>query len=111
MYICKYAPGVIYRGDNLSGHSAIYVKLKVEQLPRLTIPPHQYHPKQCCKKVTVNDIHHYKYRLEEQLEDIIPHSISACTDIHCNSLAHRQSNDQYIVNIIKFLEGQANGNR
>ena len=27
--------GVLHRGDNLSGHSPIYLKLKVDQLPRL----------------------------------------------------------------------------
>ncbi len=97
--------GVIHRGDNLSGHSPIYLKLKVDQLPRLTSPPRQYRPKQCWKKATVNDTHNYKYSLEHSLEDIIiPHSISGCTDIHCNSLEHRQSIDQYIVNVIKSLE-------
>ena len=100
--------GVIHRGDNLSGHSPIFLKLKTDKLPRTNIPTRQYLPKQCWKKATSNDKQGFKYHLKGELDNLrIPHSISACTDVNCQSLEHRNDIDQYILDIINSIEDSA----
>ena len=100
--------GVIHRGDNLSGHSPIFLKLKTDKLPRTTNPPRQYFPKQCWKKATSNDIQGFKHHLKDNLDVMnVPHSILACTDINCQSLEHKNDIDQYILDIIKSIEHSA----
>ena len=97
--------GVIHRGDNMSGHSPVFLKLRTDELPRTPNVTRQYYPKKCWKKATQNDSQCYKRMLGQQLNDIIiPHSITSCNDIHCQSLEHKQFIDKYISDIINCVE-------
>ena len=103
--------GVIHRGDNLSGHSPIYLKLSTTELHRKIPIPRQFHPKQCWKKASEADKTDYKQMLNQQLNNIsIPDDIHSCNNIHCQSNEHKMSIDAYISDIISAIETSVGDN-
>ena len=102
---CVKTAGVIHRGDNLSGHSPIVLKLQTSEILRIDSPPCHYFPKQCWKKANVNDINGFKTCMKNKLDLIKqPSSIFECTNLNCQSLEHQKDIDQYITDIINCIE-------
>ena len=97
--------GVIHRGDNISGHSPIYLELSVLCLPKKTFPEALKLPKQNWKEATQEDKIQYKVDLDTALRDLRqPASCLECSNIKCSSEDHREALDTYIVDILEAIE-------
>lgn len=100
--------GVIHRGDNISGHSPIFLTLKSDNLPHIETCESIRVPKQNWKRATEKDKLDYKSSVSSYLSDIdIPHCITECQDIHCSNLDHKVEIENYIVDIIDGIEKSA----
>ena len=100
--------GVIHRGDNVSGHSPIFLELSTNHLPRRTIPKIQKLPKQNWGEASEEDKANYKSQLNEALQGIKP--LEGCTDcenLNCNSERHKDGLDTYIIDIIEAIESSS----
>ena len=97
--------GVIHRGDNVSGHSPIFLEMRTRGLPKKQLPEIQKPPKQDWKSATGEDRIKYRRKLEETLETIELHADCLdCDDLICDSESHRESLENYILNIIEAIE-------
>ena len=97
--------GVIHRGDNISGHSPIYLELSVLCLPKKTFPEALKLPKQNWKEATQEDKIQYKVDLDTALRNLRqPASCLECSNIKCSSEDHREALDTYIVDILEAIE-------
>ena len=100
--------GVIHLGDNVSGHSSIYLKLNIGSLPDNQKQTRSFSSKQNWQKATVEDKINFKAAVSERLLNVeIPATIIDCHDINCADPVHRVNIDNYTVNIVKCLESAA----
>lgn len=84
---------VIHRGDNISGHSPVYMKLESQYLEKKVRPPRPFVPRQKWKTATDIEKAHHKRDLESRLSQItVPKSVLSCNDIQCKNLEHRTQN-------------------
>ena len=97
--------GVIHRGDNISGHSPIFLEMETRCLPKKQQPDIQKPPKQDWKSASGEDKAKYKLQLEDALQKIELHDKGlGCDDLSCNSETHRDNLDNYILDIIEAVE-------
>ena len=74
--------GVIHLGDNISGHSPIYLKLKTGSLPKITLDERVFSEKQNWNKATEKDNESFKSEVKINLSNIdIPDCIDNCEDL------------------------------
>ena len=100
--------GVIHLGDNVSGHSPIYLKLNIGSLPCNTEQARSFSSKQNWQKATHEDKINFKAAVSESLSNVqIPAAIIDCNDVNCTDPVHRVNIDGYTVDIIKCLESSA----
>ena len=96
---------VIHRGDNISGHSPVFIKIETKYLEKIVRPHRQFVPRQMWKKATDKEKYHYKRDLDSRLSHIpVSSSVLGCSDVTCKNLDHRIEIDKYIDNIILCLE-------
>ena len=97
--------GVIHLGDNVSGHSPIYLKLNTGSLPCYQEQERIYSPKQNWKKATDDDKMMFKTAVTESVTNVeIPASVIDCYDVHCTDPMHIVNIDNYTLDVIKCLE-------
>ena len=82
--------GVLHLGDNVSGHSPIYMKLNLGAMPLHLMKPMQYCPRQNWNKATLEDKDDFKNAVSECLSSLsVPNSVIQCHDLSCTDPAHR----------------------
>ena len=92
--------GVIHRGDNMSRHSPIWLKLDLGSLPKKLRVSSRTPIKPSWPKATVEDIKEYSNSLKLKLETLSsPHAL-LCNDPHCADLIHSQQRDTYMLDIL-----------
>ena len=97
--------GVIHRGDNISGHSPIFMELNVSCLPKKVFSEALKQPKQNWKEATPEDKIQYKIDLDNSLRTITqPDACLKCLDVKCSREDHREALDDYIVDILETIE-------
>ena len=100
--------GVIHLGDNVSGHSPIYLKLNIGSLPCNTEQARDFSPKQNWQKAADEDKLNFKAAVSESLSNVkIPAAIIDCHNVNCADPVHRVNIDRYTVDNIKCLESSA----
>ena len=108
---CIINAGVIHRGDNVSGHSPIFLEMSTFCLPKRSEVPMHRPPKQNWKEATEEDKTKYKVELNAALEDIqLSEDCLNCRDLKCSNDNHRESLDQYILDIIEAIETTTKNN-
>jgi len=97
--------GIIHHGDNVSGHSPIYIKLKTDNLPRIEESEQTYYPKQDWNKANKTDIINYKMNLQNRMSNIeIDDNLRECKNLHCSNIKHKEGLDKYLHDIIENIE-------
>ena len=95
-------------GDNVSGHSPIYIKLNIGTIPVNETSPRTFLPKQNWKKVTDDDKSNFELAVEESVSSLeIPAAVIDCQNVNCTDLDHRVDIDTYTKDIVKCLETSA----
>ena len=99
--------GVIHRGDNLSGHSPIYMTLEVNQIRKKT--PVNIHPATRTpnfEKANLQELDKYRNMLEINLRNIgTPAGLEDCTNCKCKQDKHKEESDNLILDIlIRMIE-------
>ena len=81
--------GVIERGDNLSGHCPILVRLKLGKLPVKKSHSSSIPRKPARSKANQEEISYYNSNLEERLMGLsLPLLALSCQDPHCSAAEH-----------------------
>ena len=102
---CVVRAGVTHRGDNVSGHSPIFLVLDVGMLPKKIQPNFVKYPKQNWRKATLQDKFEYKQVLDNSLSNlVIPQECLECRDVKCKDENHRIALDDYILEILDSIE-------
>ena len=97
--------GVTHRGDNVSGHSPIFIVIDVGLVPKKIQPSFKKYPKQNWRKATLSDNLDYKQEMADSLSDLeYPHECLDCRNVKCRSEDHRVAIDDYILNILEIIE-------
>ena len=100
--------GVIHLGDNVSGHSPIYLKLNIGSLPEHQAQARQYSAKQNWRKATNEDKGKFKASVSNNLANIeMPAAVIDCSNVNCTDPTHRINIDSYTIDIMKCLESSA----
>ena len=91
---------MVERGDNLSRHCPIWVKLRLGELP-LRVEAKKWIPKKpCWSKATEDDISSYTSDLQTRLLSLkLPDSVW-CADPHCEDPAHTGDRDATVLDIL-----------
>ena len=81
--------GVIHHPSNLSDHSPIYCKFKLDlDLQISSTPPGKPIPKPCWSRSSAEEKLKYKQNLNELLSNlVIPYQINNCENVHCNAIS------------------------
>ena len=92
--------GVVERGDNLSRHNPIWVKLKLGQLP-LRNPARTWATrKPCLSKASHDDVDNYTASLQDKLLALQVPDSAWCADPHCRNDHHCQERDKLVLGIL-----------
>ena len=96
--------GVIERGDNLSGHCPIWVRLKLGKLPVKKSHSTWIPRKPAWSKANQEQISHYTSILEERLVGLsVPLLALSCQDPHCSAAEHSAQRDSFMLDILIAL--------
>ena len=92
--------GIVERGDNLSRHCPIWVRLKLGSLPLRHSAGTWLPRKTSWSKASIAQIDSYTATLQSSLLSLpIPGAVW-CTDIHCNSSDHCHDRDKMVLGIL-----------
>ena len=92
--------GVIHRGDNLSVHSPIWVKLRVGALPIRKQMKSSNSKKPSWSKASTEQVNAFTAGLQNKLETIhVPASLH-CHDVHCSDKNHSDETDSMVLDIL-----------
>ena len=92
--------GVVHRGDNLSVHSPIWVKLQVGNLPLKKKPCASSQKKPSWSQATQVQVDAYTEGLQAKLQAVhVPHSLH-CQDVHCRNAAHTEERDSLVLDML-----------
>ena len=92
--------GVIHRGDNLSVHSPIWVKLKVGALPIKKKAISKSQKKPSWSKASQEQVDGYTAALQQSLSVVtVPNSLM-CQDVHCKDKKHSEERDSMMLDIL-----------
>ena len=96
--------GVVQRGDNISGHSPIWVKLQLGTLPVKQGAAAWVPRKPAWSKATQGNIADYRAELESKLLSIkLPLLELSCEHPHCQDKAHSEKRDSFVLDILMAL--------
>ena len=90
----------LHRGDNLSFHSPIWVKLRVGALPiRNKIQPANT-KKPSWSRASVDHVYTFTASLQERLQALsVPPGVH-CEDVHCSDKSHCSDTDTLVLDIL-----------
>ena len=92
--------GVVHRGDNLSVHSPIWVKLRVGALPlRQKVQP-STSKKPSWSKASQDQEENFTVTLQTKLQSIQVPAHLHCLDVHCSDKTHLQEADSMVLDIL-----------
>ena len=98
--------GVVERGDNLSRHCPLWVRLKLGVLPLPLRPSCRrtwLAKKPCWSKASTEEVYDYTAKLETKLTSLaVPHSV-LCADPHCKEIIHNQDRDGLLLDILDLI--------
>ena len=95
--------GTVDRGDNLSRHCPIWIKINLGSLPERKPTPTWIPRKPCWSKATQTDCDSYTADLQSRLLDqAVPDSIW-CSDPHCQDPSHTSDRDRFVVDLLESL--------
>ena len=97
--------GPVHLGDNLSRHSPIMMKLKLDQFvtsrPKQSEEPRTRKP--AWYKATLEDKNYYTDSLDTHLRELsLPESLN-CTDVECQCSQHSEERDKHVIDILCTL--------
>ena len=96
--------GVVERGDNLSGHSPVWVSLRLGSLPVKKSVKSFIPKKPAWCKANEEDKMLFTKDLENKLRSIpVPLAALCCEDPHCQDLAHSEDRDSFMLDILLSL--------
>jgi hypothetical protein len=95
--------GVIHSGENLSNHSAIYVKINVGQLD-LKLEENTPQIRTCWAKANEEAKENFQSTLANKLNEIPQHEFVNCQDVHCQSETHGEGIEEYTMKILEAME-------
>ena len=88
--------GVVERGDNLSRHCPIWVKLRLGALPVRQVKKTFLPRKTSWSKARVSEVNMYTATLQSKLQShSLPESVW-CADPHCDDNVHCQERDKLV---------------
>ena len=91
---------VLHKGDNLSRHSPILLKLRVGEIPSKKKDNTCRPKKPAWHKVTEEIIGNYKVDLEERLLARPFPGCLSCADPHCRNPSHTSDRDSFMLDIL-----------
>ena len=93
--------GVVERGDNLSRHCPIWVKLQIGSLPVRPSASRTWISKRpCWSKASTSEMDEYTAQLHSKLLSLqVPESVW-CTDPHCSDTVHCQDRDELVLDML-----------
>ena len=95
--------GVIHRGDNLSRHSPIWVKLDLGSLPLRKEPTGLIPRKPSWPKASAEDVKGYTAALQARLQMLqVPQNLN-CTNTDCTDQQHSHDRDSFTLDILMSL--------
>ena len=95
--------GIVERGDNLSRHCPIWVKIRLGELPAKQQGRTWAPRKPCWSKATPTELESYTTRLQDTLlSTSIPESLW-CADPHCTNTNHCQERDDLVLGILDSI--------
>ena len=93
--------GVVERGDNLSGHSPIWVTLRLGSLPVKAGSASWTPRKPSWSKASQENISHYRSDLENKLVAIkLPLFELSCEKPNCQDKSHSEHRDSFVLDIL-----------
>ena len=96
--------GVVERGDNLSGHSPIWVKLRLGALPIRKGMAEWVPRKPLWSKASQENIAEYAHLLENKMLGIsLPLLELGCEDPLCQDKTHCEKRDHFVLDILMAL--------
>ena len=94
---------VIHSGENLSNHSAIYVKISIGETDIKCETPRRTKVVSWAK-ATDDAKENFRNVLEDQLSNINKPECIECTDLDCSEHAHKSDKESYTINIFESIE-------
>ena len=96
--------GVVERGDNLSRHCPIWVKIQLGSLPIRPSASRAWVPrKPCWSKANTEELDNYTSNLECKLHSLkLPDSVW-CADPHCCDESHCQDRDELVLEMLDCI--------
>ena len=96
--------GVLERGDNLSGHCPIWLKLNLGRLPAKRISSKWLPRKPSWGKADQVQVQHFKSDLQDRLAKLnIPLHALSCQNPHCQDPSHTDQRDVFMLDILLAL--------
>ena len=94
--------GPVHRGDNLSRHSAIFLRLRLGEVHRqqaVAQPPPRRMP--AWDRATPEELHSYTAALHQRLQAVqCPGSLLHCQDPQCEESSHNEERDSTVLDIL-----------
>ena len=92
--------GVVHRGDNLSFHSPIWVKLRVGALPiRNKVQPANT-KKPSWSRASAEQVATFTATLHDRLQALSVLPGVHCTDVHCSDSSHSSDTDSLVLDVL-----------
>ena len=96
--------GVVERGDNLSGHCPIWVRLRLGALPVKQKYSEWIPRKPAWAKATKDQVNMYSTDLDQRLHNIsVPLLALSCENPHCLDKSHSDQRDTFMLDILLAL--------
>ena len=95
--------GVIHSGENLSNHSAIYLKLDSGHL-NLQLEQPQPVKKTCWINATEEAKELFKYTLASKIKDLPRYECISCHDLTCQKVIHHSGIENYTLDLLDAME-------
>ena len=93
----------LHRGDNLSRHSPILLRLKVGDIPTKQKASSWLPKKPAWYKASLVDIQNYKQDMQVSLQKLMVPDNLCCKDPHCSDPAHSSDRDSFVLDILCSL--------
>ena len=97
--------GVIHSGDNLSGHSPIFMSLRIDKIKEQESSIEHPIPRiPSFDKANPDEIENYINLLQGQLEEIkIPEGVVDCWNSSCKQEKHKGDSDDFILSVVQKM--------
>ena len=95
--------GVVHTGENLSNHSAIYVKIDVGRLD-IRLEKSAAEKRSSWVKASYDAKELYKIKLAEKLNHIPVYECISCKNVHCVKKIHHNGIEDYTLDVLEAME-------